>query len=62
MSESKTVPKLLTVAEFAQEARISVSHAYHIIRCGDIPSHFVIRFGRSIRVRAEALEGLGASA
>lgn len=57
-----TRSKLLTVAEFAREARISTSHAYNIIRSGAVPSHLVIRYGRAIRVRSEALQSLGESA
>jgi hypothetical protein len=53
-------PRLMTVQEFALAARISKTHAYKLIRQEVVPPHFIIRYGRSIRVRPEALEGLSA--
>jgi excisionase family DNA binding protein len=44
----------MTVHEFAEQARVSTRTVYEWAREGKIP---VRRYGRTIRVRPEALEG-----
>ena len=51
--ESFSVKKMLNVNDVAEILQVSSSHAYSLIRRGDIPS---IHIGRSIRVRPADLE------
>jgi excisionase family DNA binding protein len=44
---------LLTAVEVASVLRISKAHSYKMIKSGEIPS---VRFGRSVRVKREALD------
>jgi excisionase family DNA binding protein len=44
----------LTVPEYAKQARVSTRTVYEWVREGKIP---VRRYGRTIRIRPEALEG-----
>lgn len=44
---------LLTPREVAAVLRISKAHSYKMIKDGEIPS---IRFGRTVRVKQEALD------
>ena len=51
--ESFSVAKMLNVNDVAEILQVSRSHAYSLIRQGEIPS---IHIGRSIRVRPADLE------
>jgi excisionase family DNA binding protein len=44
---------LLTAVEVASVLRISKAHLYKMIKSGELPS---VRFGRSVRVKREALD------
>jgi excisionase family DNA binding protein len=44
---------LLTAVEVASVLRISKAHSYKMIKSGELPS---VRFGRSVRVKQEALD------
>lgn len=44
---------LLTAVEVASVLRISKAHLYKMIKSGKIPS---VRFGRSVRVKQDALD------
>ena len=50
-------PEFLTVDEAAAVLRISRSHAYWLASTGQLPG--VVRLGRVIRVRADALFAQG---
>ena len=49
------VTRLLTVDEFASLARISRTHAYRVVQSGEVP---VVKFGRCLRVPADAVDRL----
>lgn len=44
----------LTVTEYARQARVSERTVYEWVRAGKIP---IRRYGRTIRIRPEALDG-----
>jgi len=53
MATQPAQPRFLTVAEVAQQMRVSNMTVYRILHSGELPA---IRVGRSFRVPAEALE------
>lgn len=53
MATQPAQPRFLTVAEVAEQMRVSNMTVYRILHSGELPA---IRVGRSFRVPAEALE------
>ncbi len=45
--------RLLTAPEVAERLQLTTDFVYALARCGEIPH---LRFGRSLRFRAEAIE------
>jgi len=53
MATQPAQPRFLTVAEVAEQMRVSNMTVYRILHSGELPA---IRVGRSFRVPAESLE------
>ena len=53
MATQPAQPRFLTVAEVAEQMRVSNMTVYRLLHSGELPA---IRVGRSFRVPAEALE------
>ena len=52
MATATTLPRMLTVAQAAALANISLRHCYFLVQKGDIPS---VRLGGAIRIPSERL-------
>ncbi len=53
MSDAAARPRFLTVAEVADEMRVSRMTVYRLVHSGEIPA---VRVGKSFRVPVEALQ------
>lgn len=54
MKEHEEMPKLVTIAQFAEQSAICTKTAYRIVK--QMPEHIKVQMGAQIRLLAEPLE------